>query len=488
MVAPRSAPLHWKSMDAEATDRLAARHSVWTPRRPAVVTGPGIREITPRPTRIPLSPIEHLFFADDRPEFPMTFSVRLHFDGRIDPALVCEAAQCAATRHPLLCSVIAGRADDLTRNLAWIPTEVTPRIRIAEESDQAGTWETPIDPTREPPLRVLVKNDRMSSTIVLLFHHAATDGLGAMKFVEDLLTIYARLCGEGWPLPRIDSHRLETRGEFREDGGSAWRRAYLQFTRAISFVSGGAQPLASCDSPHATNRARTGDIGCEFSPREISGIKRPAKAVGATLNDLLLATFFQTLDRWNRSRGSGGSRLRVAMPINLRRPEDRHLPAANVITIAFLDRRFRERGSDSAKLMASIARETQDLKTHRAGCMMLRAARTFGSVPGGIRQLLAPRGPMACLATTVLSNMGPVLSKTRLPRDRHGQVRAGGVTLTRIQVLPPVRPGTGLSLGIVTYAGRMIVSAQHDPARLSPAAAELLLTEFDARLRWQADL
>jgi hypothetical protein len=419
--------------------------------------------------------MEHIMFADDRPGHPMTFVLRAEFAGRIDAERFVEAFEAARARHPLLGSVIAGSPEMCTADLCWVPSHARPWIAIDEEDTTRGL--VSIDPTREVPVRARMRQGSERSVVDFVFHHSATDGMGALQFLEDLLGHYGRLDGERLPLRDLDPRRLAERGSFRQEETPLQRRLLSEVARGLRFVSCRARPLAR---PETTNADTQGaSIRCEFSRPEIGQLKAASRAVNGTINDLLLARLFETLDGWNRSHGSPGD-VRLAMPINLRGPADAQLPAANVITIALLDRSARDCAGPS--LLQGLIEETQRLKTERAGRMMLWAAHVLGHLPGGVQQLMAPRWPLACGATAVLSNLGPVFSRTRFPRDPEGRLRVGGLTLKRVEVLPPVRPGTALSLGVVTYGGRMTVSVQHDASHLSDRSARTLVESYADRL------
>ena len=68
-------------------------------------------------------------------------------------------------------------------------------------------------------------------------------------------------------------------------------------------------------------------------------VQQVAKSLGVTTNDLMMAGLFRALGRWGRSHAGISPRalLRLTMPTNLREPEDRRMPAANVMSYAFLD-------------------------------------------------------------------------------------------------------------------------------------------------------
>ena len=79
-------------------------------------------------------------------------------------------------------------------------------------------------------------------------------------------------------------------------------------------------------------------------------------------------------------------------------------------------------------------------------------------------------GSDRCLATAVLSNLGPQLGELPVPY-RHGRACIGGLQLEQVELLPPVRRHTRAALGVVTYAGELTLSLHYDAACLNSEAA-----------------
>jgi len=105
-----------------------------------------------------------------------------------------------------------------------------------------------------------------------------------------------------------------------------------------------------------------------------------------------------------------------------------------------------------------------------------------GKWPGGIPWLLRDGRTRA---TTVMSNMADPTGQFALPR-RDGYVVAGDVTLRRVEVLPPLRPLTRATFGVVTYVGRLTITLHHDPRCITSADAERLLGHFVRRIEESA--
>ena len=136
---------------------------------------------------LPLTPFESYMIADDQPDYPMTFVVRLQFDGCVERETFATALAIALARNPLLTARVDDRDDP-----CWVAGEITPWLDFGPDTEPlTGGCARPIDPHHEPGLRTWVRVGDDTSRIIFQFHHACCDGIGAFHFVEDLLVAYA---------------------------------------------------------------------------------------------------------------------------------------------------------------------------------------------------------------------------------------------------------------------------------------------------------
>lgn len=117
------------------------------------------------------------------------------------------------------------------------------------------------------------------------------------------------------------------------------------------------------------------------------------------------------------------------------------------------------------------------------GYPLIRVARLAGRFPYGMKGLLNPGLFWKCYATAVLSNLGQPLQASPLSHSDADEIRAGNLTLKRIDTLPPIRPRTHVAFGTVTYARRMSVAMRYDARVLDHESARRLLGSFIDRLR-----
>jgi hypothetical protein len=204
---------------------------------------------------------------------------------------------------------------------------------------------------------------------------------------------------------------------------------------------------------------------------------RTTAAHGATLNDVLLRDLLVVLSRWNADHGCGG-RLRINLPTNLRGRHDATLPAANVISYAFVDRTL-DRHTDPSQLLDGIRHETAVIKRDRPGLLFLGGLGFACGIRGLVPWMLARR---RCFATATMSNLGRLWAHSPLPRC-DGKLVAGDAVLQRVSGMPPIRPLTRAGFVALDYGRQITITLRADPASFSREQTQSLLNRFVGRLR-----
>lgn len=442
---------------------------------------------------LPLGHYERYMLADDTPAYPMVFTIAIDLSGTLRRGAFESALQAALLRHPILhCRIARIRG----RGWCWQPfPEFAPEL---DWDAGQGSLDCPrgrqIDLTREIGLRIAVRHDRTIARVSFQFHHAATDGLGAMRFIGDWLGIYGQLtAATGVEIPELEPVNLELlkhRSQLWPTGDKP-RRGFLARTvcRVLQFLSQMPVPLA----PPSRSRGRPAGeqqlppFVTRKLPRDVyKGLKDEAAARGATVNDLLVLDMFQTIREWNRQHGRNaeGGWYRIGVPLSLRTPLEDELPAANVLSFLFLTRRARDcdpQRDREDELLSYVHRETETVVQGEARLMFTYGAGLLLKVPGLLAGLL--RVP-ACQATAILANVGDVRRQfhVRFPL-KNGRCVAGNVTLEALLGAAPIRDKTRIAVSLGTYAGVLLVNMQCDPRFFTLSEAEQLADLFAERIR-----
>jgi hypothetical protein len=462
---------------------------------------------------------EDYMLTDDRDSHPMTFTVRMHFSGRFDRERFEKAVLCAVERHPLF----RARLEQIGRHNRWVASE-DPRpwiAYVAPDEPLRYPGSERIDLTRENGLRIWVRGPRASGDaqsteaqatkaqatgpkpteaetdapleMRIQFHHCCTDGIGAYRFIEDLLCAYElEVHGDrrGAAFRALDPQLLKRRTKF---GLSRWQ-SILRFPQEMWGIIIGL-PLFFLKRPI---ELETPDpvAGPSVDPLELldypvfvldeqesRNLRQAGKSLGGTLTDVMLRDMFMAMHAWNVKLRPGSKRRmqRVMMPFSLRGTDDEEVPATNIVAMAMVDRRPWFHRSPR-RLLRGIVWETKILKRFRLAISFVRACGIFRHVPGGM-ELLARAN--RCYTSTVLSNMGVALYAAQLPREGN-KLLSGDLMLEAIQSAPPVRPFTATSLTSVSYAGRLTMVVNFDRYHLTPEVARQFTETLGQRMRASA--
>ena len=432
---------------------------------------------------IPLVHFEHYLYADDRPETPMAFYLRATFRGLFQRRAFARAVVKAQSRHPLTRAVVSGSSKNRTPALKWLEARnPTPYIKFGSLSDSVTfpNDDPYIDLTREVGLRFFVREREEKTELLMQAHHSVIDAIGAKRFIEDILGEYCNETSGGreGPIRAVDPSQLPVRGDFGLSTFDKIRRTPWDLRRLPQLFSTDPEPIAT--GTEFDRSRRLGDfefpshLHRSLSPERLLFLRQLGANTGSTLNDVWLRDLFVAIHTFNLQHDEEYT-IRLAMPVNLRNQREDAMSAANVTSMAFLDRSPTDL-DDPERLLASITRETRLIKERRLGITLCRALSLIGRFTGGLRSVCDLK---RCYSTAVLSNLGrPFVNSPLMGAD--GKVHAGNVTLERFELLPPVRPLTYAAFGVVTYGDETTISMNFDPRALTAAAAEHLLNTFVA--------
>jgi NRPS condensation-like uncharacterized protein len=427
-----------------------------------------------------LTPAEEFMFHDDRPAYPWSFFVRLRFSGCTDQAATEDAFRATVKRHPLTsATVVAGPGNSL-----WWQSrpDVDPAVQwLTSATERPFPLASRLDLRSNIGVRLLGHASEDASKLYFQFHHACCDGKGAFQFVGDWLSEYARrTCSEmstACKVRSLDESRLKSRQRYGLSMAQRMAelpRQLLGLSRTWRFLTQTAVPLVPGPEPldpgTQPDRFPTALSHC-FGKDQTAAILATAGEHRVTVNDLLISNLLIAFSAWRARHniGSRHERLRLMIPVNMRTKYHDNMSAANVTSLVFVTRRGRD-CSDAERLLRSVHQEMMVVKRGRLAGAFLRGLRIRRRLPGGL--LAATRG-QKCMVTTILTNLGPVLEDSRLPRD-DDRIVAGNVVLQNADFLAPIRPLTQASFAVSTYAGRLGMNLQYDCRALSDEQAREL--------------
>lgn len=436
-------------------------------------------------TPLPFTPFEHFMLADDTPDHPMTFFVRLQFRGIFNRPHFQTALSLALEQHPLLNSLIRGSAADRTSDIAWVTClDPMPAVDWAD-ADTPLTFSRRrwIDLRSERGIRLWIRDSKADETtqLILQIHHSCCDGIGANTFISTLLTAYHKL-DSGTHSAAIERSFQPELLRMRDQSCSSWaqlaRTAWRAIFRTPRFFKGKPIPLAACRKATRENMHDEKLPEFEtftFSREETESLRLAAKEREVSVNDLLSRDLFLALDDWNRTHSPNHESrpIRICMPVNLRRSGDRYMPAANRISLSFLDR-GPEHFAAPDTLLKSLQKQTEETKKSRKILAFVPALKLIGMLPG---RMSARMNQGRCLATAAISNLG-VLNSPSQEKGRSGPTVAGNMTLESIEALLPLHPQTHVAFVILSYCDRLSITLSRDPRWIDEDEGRELLTNY----------
>ena len=386
---------------------------------------------------------------------------------------------------------------------AQVETDGRGRLRWSVVEDPAPVifWEaspvghplppaTHLDIRREIGIRFRVHTEPTTSELIIQWYHSCCDGAGIVLFIKDLLVAYAAAFGQAPRRPQVaqlDLARLARRGRYGLTPGKLLRMAPQQLTGILGarqFLMRKPVPLVphrACanDAPLPSNYPAT--LHYVLDREATAGLRKASMRRGVTSNDLLACNLFLALDEWRARQnidGDDGQWMRMMIPMNLRTVDDRLLPAANLVSSVFLDRR-RPDFADADRLLLGIHEEMSLIKRLRLGFTFVFSTAICRWLPGGLaKRIRADKCTISCIFT----NLGTPFAHVPLPHSDRCIV-AGNVTMLGAEFVAPVRPYSCVSVAVSWYADRLDINLHYDPRPLSAEQAADLLETFVRHIR-----
>jgi hypothetical protein len=440
---------------------------------------------------LPLTPFEEHMLVDDRPTHPMVIVTRFDFVGDAPPANLEEAFLNTVQNEPLLTARIETAGG---RRPRWVPGDM-PRLhrsrgpRLGAGPSQWTPALPRLDPRSGPVLHAELVEHGDGWSIALAVHHAACDGLGTTGFMERWLLAVDGKPGRRRRPPEDVMAALLARGRI----ASSWSRFARMLPRLAKglegvkeFMAHDVTALADEDDasrvPRAEGPWQPAVVSATLDDTLVDAVEHRAKETGVRVNDLLAMALAATLGDHvaaapHRQQSPQTPWIRIGIPMSLRTKDDHLLPAANRVSMIFLDRQPDDR-HDRERLAAGIRDQMEIIEKHALGHIFPLSLAAGRLLPGGLRRS-AHRPRPQC--TAVLSNLGRFFDRTPLVAP-DGAIRVGGSRMAGWWAVPPIRPGTALAACTHETCGHRTIAFHVDPDRLRPETAEGLLGRMVSEL------
>ena len=429
------------------------------------------------PTHAPLNILDELYLHLDREDEPWSVHVEMRVAGRIERPRLEAAVREAADRHPIARAQLAPSRPtdlhyewDIADELAAIDLQEVD-ARDAAELDRAREQVLNRTPSldRPGPFALLLAHTGDGDVIMLNLHHAAGDGLSALRLLGSIARSYA---GDDDPLPAVDP--LEVRDVAALAAPGSAKERLTRGRAALDYVARGVNTPTRVAPQGASGMPGYGFAQLTFEPAEVQHLSG-LRTDGATVNDVLLGGLALAVNRWNHEHGISSGAIYLMMPINLRPAEWRLEVVGNFASYVSV----RVGASDHTTLVDAIRAAADSTRRIKDGAIAGLIIDLFGAptiLPTAIKrrmQDLIPLTGNVVVDTAVLSNLGRIESVPHL--GEAGSVR-------ELWFSPPGRMPLGASLGVATLGGRMFITLRYRHALFDAAAAAHFLAGFKEAL------
>ncbi len=405
--------------------------------------------------QIPFNIIDEGFTHGDDPTQPPTVQIEARVAGHLDEERLRQAMGVALGRHPLARARLEPWTDE-TVTYEWLiddVPQVDPMSVAAAASDadvdriRSELQSLPLSIFESPPLRARLVHREGGDFLMLAIHHAASDGIGALRLLQSVLCAYANVDDPQPQFDPLEVHQLPV-PEFEPTTAQQWHTARMEFER---FARMGSFPE---HLPPQEPVARAG-YGVHSIRLPLDPVTRaPLRSeLGASVNDLLITATALACARWIDAHGATANRVTVMMPINARPADWRNEVVGNFATADVVSTSAEERAT-ARDCLASVAGWTDSVKKVGPGpALAALAAIPAGPVSG--RRAFAQWASQAGAQfadTTVLSNLG---------RVSHDWLDTDQLEITELWFSPPITLPTGLGIGAIATTDRLFLSLRH---------------------------
>lgn len=331
----------------------------------------------------------------------------------------------------------------------------------------------------------LVEGLGSGSALVGRLHHAIGDGIALVRVLLSMADGSEEASGpvsprahepHGWerivpflgPAAKAVSRALEATESLIREGVEALAHPEHLLELAARGTSGAdalAKLLLMSPDPPTPFKGPLGVLKrvAWSEPVPLSDVKAAGKALGATVNDVLLAAVTGALRRYLERRGTEVRDLefRAVVPVNLRRPEEEH-ELGNRFGLVFVP--LPVGSEDPVDRLFELKERMDEIKRSPEAVVALGLLGAIGSAPAEVERLVVDLFGRA--GTGVMTNvMGP--------RER---ISVAGVPVREIMFWVPQSGRLGLGVSILSYAGGVSLGVATD-AGLVPDP-EVILAGF----------
>jgi len=312
---------------------------------------------------------------------------------------------------------------------------------------------------REHPLwdmLLLTNVEGGEAALLVRLHHAIADGIALIRVLLQMVDV-----PPATPQIAPAARRASAGGFGSSLPGEA--RVPLNPGRILDLAAQAAGALTKLVSKRADPASPLkGNLGerkraALTRPLPLDGIKTTGKALGATVNDVLITALSTAVARYLRARGRDLKRLRAVVPVDLRDPRAK-FELGNKFGLVFLSLPLGDMSVPDR--LAVVKRRMDRIKKSPEAVVVFGILNSVGGLPAEFEKRLVEL--FGSKATAVVTNVPGPGEKLAL----------AGCTVDSLMFWVPQSGRLGLGVSILSYGGSVRVGVAAD-AGLMPRPEEL---------------
>jgi NRPS condensation-like uncharacterized protein len=416
------------------------------------------------------------------------FSVK----GEPDPARLRKAILSTARAHPELMTTVRGGPlrhyrqvhNDVVGELLEVQDLAALQAKKGSARADTGTpyeqsiheWiNRPLDTRKVFPFRVLLlKKGPADYTLVFTFHHSAIDGVRALRLIDDVVSRYHNKPPDASLLPQgVKRSGDELLQEARTERARTehFYREMLAHLFYFVFINPLFHP-ARIFHDRSEPSGEVSHCSAKIAPAEFQQLKAKSDSVGGSVNDILMAVCYRSIDKWNRRHGKKTRKISFLVPIDIGSPDLNGIISNQISYISF-STSAKDR-VDPANLLRKIsAKRTYMLKERRGNTYsIVYFASVLRRLPLGAMKVFSKYVLFPLYADTVIcTNPGIV----RVGDCGEGPVEPGDFRVVSFEAVPFVFSVMGMNICVATFNSSLGIDIAYATSHFSKEKAEEFL-------------
>ncbi len=420
------------------------------------------------------------------------YSGILDIRGEPDPDRLRKAILSTARAHPELMTTLRGgpfrHYRQIRKDVVGDVLEVQDLAALQARENPTGAgidslyeqriheWiNRPLDTRKNIPFRVLLlKREPGKSALVFTFHHSAVDGVRAVRLADDIIARYHNKPSDAFLLPESVQRKgdeLLQEARCEKARTKHFYREMLSYLSYFVFIN----PLFHPARIFHDRSERSGEVrfcSAKITTAELLQLKAKANSVGGTVNDILMAICFRSIDKWNGRHGKRTRKISLLVPIDIGSPDLNGIISNQISYISF-STTAKDRIDSTTLLRRISAKRIYMLKQRRGNAYsIIYFASVLSRLPLAIMEVFSKYVLFPLYADTVICTNPGII---RVNDCGEGPIEGGSFKVVDFEAVPFVFTVMGMNICVATFNGSLGIYIAYDTARFSKEKAEEFL-------------